>query len=675
MGHLHMSYKKGPVAVYLVNRGQSIRLGGIFHREPILNTKTALVSSNNRAGSILDRCFAFADISSSAPRIYQFDGDAYKVALKSIDASFLNYQSGNTWSASGGATGTFIEDGVTGDTHMLLKFGTGTAIAKGETITVTNGPANTETAVTTELAHQGGGGGEEGEWKVVFNCPVATDGTADMFSGFFLSTKDTGHGLGGCYGGTTTVYGLAYDYNDDEWTATLVGSKSTGETFWGTSTNINGTIYFLADPSSGGVFRTVSYNISNGSLGNQQSAASVISTTGGGFMHHTICEYKQRIFAFMHSAAANDGVLLELTASQWSALLTIQGSTSGNQLDLGAVSNSNNGAIFEHEGKLWAFLRGDKNSGTNGIFVLAFTELNGVMYCDNMEDFGTAASGQEKLSQKFFNTSTLAVQSLSNSPDYTHWAFNKDQITNGPDGQDIVLMYALTESQSAGLGGGAGVFQWGQVFSDLTAVIDWDTAADQGSNIWRVNTDIDPTSEISDDDWIAPNTSESEMIFRVTNRNTSPNWIEFHNPRGNPLPAGNATSRIISAFPQHLGEAPGLTSLASHNDLSGGGSNYFNKNEVKITILSVKKDSAKQQITFIATKPGGGNVTVSLYHSKELSKRPGFKSTLSTPSAGSISGKDIINLPADGTVRTVDHDVVTDLFSGSENIKRAIGAI
>jgi len=689
--YLALDYKETTVAVYGIDGATVSQIGGDFHRETDL-PEGNYHSGMNRVCQIYGRTFAQHCSTTSSPhRIYQFDGTAYKVSIGSIGGSFLTFVAGTAW-ASPGASGTFIESGVTGDTHVLLNIASGT-IASGAVITSGLGSGVAFQATTTEAAAQGGARNELGEWKAVFTSSF--NGSPGSYCGLHSMIVSDKMGIGSFFqqASSTNIYGINYDVETDVWTQSpgVIGNY-TNSNFdkWGASTVINDTIYMTAVTDIGNqYFMTMAYNPTTEAWG-KQYGLNVLHTSsilGNGCYH--VCEWKGRIFSATTWNNPGDGALIELSGAGWYhvQLCYINGITNTGwpyfetQTYFGAQ-------LVENGGKLWVFIPGRKwNQGTVGWFVLAFTEKSGTITCDNMRSHTIAPSAsqfglEERLSASLLPLSGMSVYYGAGLVIGARLTVMRDQTGNAPSGQDEILMYGIPDAN----GGPAQVLKWGNPFTNLTFQINWSiTPVLVDASYRRYTLTVasgDPTTELSNSgnaphDWIG--LTSDGRIFCVDGDNVTSSTVDvFYYAKTTPdwpTVASGACRKLVTPIPV-IGTTGGVAALALPDEQIGGGGREFRKDDKSGIITGATPDTNRELISMKFS--GGGTVTASLYHSLASGGFVSTQSTISLPvtvpaQVWSVNGKDMDNVPANGTEILVYHETVTDSISDGDVIKRCIG--
>lgn len=673
--YLMMDCKETTVKCMGINGVTAVQIGGLFHRESVLTTQNN--DTTNRAASIFSRAFAYH--SNSTPRIYQFDPLAYYVPVgtySTTQAAFHAFEAGDTWSTDGGSTtGTFVEDGVSTDGYILVRFTTGSPnINNTDTITITSGPANAETADATADAAQGGAAGEEGEWKVVlaFSGAGTTANDDQEFGGMFALNINNKHGLACWYHDTSNnVYGATYDPKLDLWSQALIGSVTVADR-WGKSHVFNDTIYTNIQTNTASAFRTATFNPSTMSFGTQLGTGLVhTSSDVAEQINFGMAQWKSRIFSTVPSTTVDDGRLIELVAGTWGEVYNFNGGSTAGLPSYRQDTAKRGNFIFEHGEKLWVGIWGDLNIVPGFGFIMhTFTEKSGVITCDNAPGSGvafTTGDVAEKLAQ-FLLPSTLAVGGANFSGANLKVTTIKDQISNDPDGQDIIINYFTGDKQ----GGNTDVMHWAAPFTDLpTVTLNWSGQADQGSDIWRIPvTAGTPSADLAVDDWTGENADE--QIFRVTTVNDGSNYIEIHNPGGLALPTGTAQSRKLNTMSLQ-GIAGGIAHLSHAHGDNGGGGKDFTREMKSVIITNVQPITDEEQITLIANGFNSPTVSVSLYHGQANDRVVSAKSTINKPAGESwtLGSGNMTLITADGvTEHKVNHETVTDGLNVNDVIRR-----
>jgi len=679
--YLMMDYRDTTVACYGVDVLTISQIGGNFHREtPIAASVGSALNGENRACQIGGKAF------------YEFDPLAYKCNVGSYtttQAGFHGFAAGDTWTASGGATGTFIEAGVATDTFIVLKFTTGTAIGSGEVITIASG-SGTGAATTTEAAFQGGAAAELGEWKVVHTSSVS--GRPIPTSGLHSMTINDKMGIGCMYhhASNTNVYGVDLDIETGVWTEALIGTfNSSRSDLWGRSTVINDTIYVACShETSNTSYCTVSFNPTTQAYGIQVGVNMCNHIWNEHCGAYTCCEWKSRIFMFMNNSNGEDSQLSELTGGAW-------GQVSGCRFDGWSVAlypdwntavNAGN-MIFEQGGKLWVAIAGWIRTGSTGWWIFTFTEKAGVISCDNQRSFSggsyTNVDRGERLCQVFWPVSDLKVNVGASLGTYPRLRCIRDQTANSPSGQDKMLIYAMPDAGTAGSGSPTvEVMEWGDPWVAITAFqIDWTTAAALGSEErFYFNTvgGADPTLAglVDKQDYIG--LTSDERIFKFRGTATTPNRVilqragTYAASSFPTTPTSGPCRKLVG--PTHVGTS-GFGSLSIADESLGGGGREFRKGDKNAIIVGVTPAINKELISLRCY--GGGTATISLYHGLPNDELISTKSTISNPGGQpyTISVGDMTGVPADGSVVLVNHDVATDSLTSGQVIRRCFKVI
>jgi len=262
----------------------------------------------------------------------------------------------------------------------------------------------------------------------------------------------------------------------------------------------------------------------------------------------------------------------------------------------------------------------------------------------------------------------------------------RDQTGNAPSGQDEILMYGIPDSN----GGPAQLLKWGNPFQDLTFQIDWSVAPVlQDVNYRRYTLTVasgDPTTELYLNgggvdysppfEWIG--LTSDERIFRVDGPSMTATTIDVYyyakvTPDW-PTAASGACRKLVNPIPV-IGTT-GAAALALPDESLGGGGREFRKNDKSGIITAATPDTNRSLISMKFS--GGGTVTASLYHSLAAGGFVSAQSTISKPvtvpaQAWTLNGKNMDNVPANGTEVLVYHETVTDSISHGDVIKRCIG--
>ena len=112
-----------------------------------------------------------------------------------------------------------------------------------------------------------------------------------------------------------------------------------------------------------------------------------------------------------------------------------------------------------------------------------------------------------------------------------------------------------------------------------------------------------------------------------------------------------------------LGSVAGDGTFAFPVNAAGGGEREFTVGEPHVELLDVEKIVGGMRISFKATVPGGGNLSIAGYHTSGDNPVPNSEMTWSNPSVGSMNGNIIENVPGNDATQTVDWDAETDGFT------------
>jgi len=666
MKTLFMDWKESTVAPYLVDGVSIEKLGGDLHREtPQANSNN--LNSTNRAASLFSRAFCY-HASEAIGRIHQYDPDAYKVALGtySNQTNFNGFQKDNTWSASGGATGHFVENGVSTDGHMLLAFDTGSSIGLGETITITNGPANTETAVTTEAATQGGSPSQLGENKVVKAFTNTMSRISCTMQPVVVNGVDSIAVVARRSGSSTIVDAMIYDVITDTWTEYLsVGTIAAGS--WGMSYVLNDSIYCSTANSTtfgqpGFVFNPSTvvfgpYDLAQASTGADRELSDA----------QPMGYYKAQIF----NATPNQSSLFAMKKLSGAGFATLYTMAAHSGFSPSTNQQARGGLLVEHGNKLWVFPYNDV--AIDGWSVLCFSIRDNFLVCENYAkvDPGYGFDAQA-LAARILPSALAAGIGAPNTGIGIRWRHIRNQVTNNPDGQDTLRLYHIGDSN----GGITELLEWGAVFSDLTVVLDWANAIDQTGGVWRVPvTSGTPSSELTANvDWVRDRDhggSEEGVIFRVVTVNDGSAYIEVENPNDAEisLPSANTTPQKLVP-PTSVGTTAGIAHMAFPDGNEGGGGKVFFNGIKSGVIKSTQNQVNKQRITMMFN--GGGTISCKLYHGEAPDRIMDSESTISKPAGETwtLASNEMTNVPADASDVLVDHEAAIDLIDNGALIRR-----
>lgn len=664
-------WKNVAVQVFGLSGTTLTKIGGTFHRESP-ETTSSVYAQVNRVATIFSRLFAV-----HKDRIYEFDSGLAYVPLTSIGATFLTYQKGDTWSAApSGATGTFQEDGVTGDTHFLSD-ATGTTVALNDVITITSGVANGQTATATAAQAKGGQGSELGEWKVVFTISEVPEVAG--FSGFLGMNVNGKHQLVlAVNGGTSEKFlGIKHDPEFNTWTEVDTGfTWSSTEDVCGKGELINDAIYWAVEQSGTNQLTWIVYNPSTDAVGEVIASGINSGSDGQDGINHGLVGYRGQIFAALQlSSAVGDLGIFMLGGGVFSKIIHLDGglgTSTGPDFNTGTTRARGGSGLFVMGDKLWILVQARDNSNYR-YWALACTLINNSLSVDNMRT-GTSnpiAAGDvaHKLAQ-FLLPSALApaIPSTTSLNQNSKIFTVRDQSTNDPDGNDRQEIFFISDYT----GGTTDVVRWTEnIFTNLTFTIDWSSAVSVGSDIYEFDVTAGNANDASVDDWIAE--QDDLQIFRVDSIPSSVK-IRLHNPGDEKnFPAGSGQSLTLNAMSQ-VGIATGIATLAPPAGDEGGGAKVFTTGQLSAMITDIIPSGSKEQIEFMLNG-GGSSKNAKFFHGDVPDKVASKVSTVDTPSVGTVVSNVNQGLTADGTTKyTILHDLPTDNIDDGALLRRVVRA-
>lgn len=638
------------------------QLGGPLDRETKVTLAAPRQNTNLIAKTFARLFFWFKT------RIYRYYSNAFYIPVTNESGSFYTFTAGTAWTSDGSASGTFIEDGVASDGFVKVLITSGT-FNNGDTVEWDTG---THTADSTAAATQRGDVGSEGEWGVVHELPttLAADFTISGLHPMLIAGVE---GIAGFYRtGAGTYRGFTYDPDDDVWTdgADQGALANTTALNAGVSRVIGQAIVQNVSSSVTFNFLTVSFNPTT-------SAFSTASGTGldgiadaGDGLGFMPCEFNGRIFVAY--PAGQDENIRELTGGSWAAVGDVDGSGSNGIINFdpfNAQEAAHGTNIMVFNGKMYLFAYVDQNglAGSRGVVVLPLTITGSNVTADNARDAAggiTTADDPEHFGQVFFPGTAIPSYSTGGTdmPRNSKIRFVFDQQTNGPDGQDLCVIYVITDSTL----GSVDVFEMGATEEALpTVTIDWTTFALVSGTTWEVDvTAGTPSDDVSVDEYLfAPD----DQLFRVITVDDAGSRYELKNVAQRTL-ASTGTSNRKFVSPVSLGIASSIGTHALSHEASGGGGRSFVKDEKGFLFRGFVGLAANERIDFKCE--GGGTVDVDLFHG--TGERSTTQSSLTTlTGGGSLVGDTITAFPADGTLGSVQHDLAADSITNGTVLVRA----
>ncbi len=666
---------KAPSVNYQVHQfnGTTIKaLGGIVDRITVAAGAASRQESNKSASSFA-RAYTWR-----GGEIYLYNALAFYVPISAIGASFLTYTKGDTWSTPS-ASGTFAEAGQVGDTEIKVEITSGSIVAT-ETITIGSGPASGQTATADATETQRGTLGSEGEWVVQFPLSVVPFTTDDEMSGLVPMTVDGREQIVGLYEGLAgDFYGFVIDpvANTITETGSLGGAgASFGTGGGGNAQAIADSLVWVYAHATGGRYQTIVWNPTTDSIGAQVSTSIGTLTDQAESHGYVPILWRGRLLVWQTDSTLQSGVLLELVAGGWAELLVFDGSNGAGDADF-TPPNSNIGScgcmMLDHGDKLFMVVFCDNNL-FNGYNVIALSDNDGVIQCDNMRT-GTgnvilSADSPHKLGQFLLAGSGLASgisPSLTGNPKLRYM---RDTVTNGFGGQDRWELWFIDDNT----GGVADIKRWAGPFVALGGgvTIDWSTAVATAGDTFEVDTNIDPTGQIAVDDWVV---DPDGQIFRVSAVNAGTPSIDIENPNKAivTIQGSGSSDRKLVAFTSP-GVSGAIPVLAMPTESQGGGGRVFTKNQKVATIVGTLGVLNNDQVNFKAN--GGGVVDIKAFHGEDPDEEIDQESTIgagSVTGGGGLSGNTITSHPADGTtVGTFEHEIATDGVVNGDTLRRAL---
>lgn len=617
-------------------------------------------------------------------QIYLFDPDAYYVPVAgygTTQAAFHAFAKGDTWSADGGATtGTFLEDGVATDTYVLVKFTTGSPnLNNGDTITITSGTANGETAVAQADATQRGDSGQIGEWGKLFDLDFVPSFSHNI-SGLFPCIVDGREQIVGLYfksSGGSDFRGFVIDPIALTITETSLGvtGVSLGGFGGGFAHIYNDSMVWVYSHAIGDRYQTVFWNPSTNSFGPGISPSAFVTSNAsqGNSKAYLPVLFRGRLFVYLPTSSGNDGMVAEFSGGGWAQLLLFDGvgGVSGN-LDLlpsSATLGRAGGQLIEYGDKLWIVCVGDTNVGSDsGYAFIALSYLNNTLSADNVKTGSSnpivAADAPEKLAQFLLSGSALAVgvsPGLSGNPSL-RWV--RDDRTNGFGGQSLIELWFISDHT----GGNTEVKRWTGPYTTLGISIDWSTAVNIGGDTWEVDTSADPTAETPVDSWVV---DPDNQIFRVSAINAGTPSIEIENPGGRTIQTVGSSNRKLNAF-SSPGVSASVAPLALPNETHGAGGRVFTRNQKSAAITGFEALTSDERVKFKVN--GGGTASFKAFHGEDSDRPVDTESTITNlQGGGSLVSNTVTNFPADGTTEgSVDHDLSADSLGDGHILRRSL---
>jgi hypothetical protein len=647
---LMCDYRASSVATYCVNGGTVNQLGGDLHRET--STGDGIGSryrtESNLAIQMHNRIFRW-----HVQRIYEFDSSAYYIPLSSLSGGFT-FSAGGAWTASGGASGTFAEDFVAGDTHAIILVSSGT-VASSETLTVTTG---SHTATVDANQTQGGGVGYEGEWKVVYTI-AATLASALAVSGLYAAPVNGLTKVAGVFLDNTATpeFGsILFDPVADTWTetTTLLPAPAATSTEIGSCTVANGNIIgqFRGNSATTYTVYTFSYSLS----------ANTVSTSTYGYvnanmagqyqseMPHNIVEWQGRVFVCQGLVDGQFFRLWELVGGTWVVGFQVGAYAGFPRYNInGDPFNGNPSRMWVQDDCLYVLHMSWRTSGAlnRGWLMDIFAMVGGTITAVTMSSAQPQMNlGIYALPAGLAQDNATAV--LTNSGEH-RWKVYKDQEATDPAPYTTsVTLWHTFDTDSGGYG--AYTYTGLRELTDVTYTWNGTTTVT-----------ISGASSVAVNDWIGL-PGDSGQVFRVTAVNAGVD-LTITNPNSLTIPSGTG---CVTLSPLALIGSPAGTSEMGQSETTsyGGGQYAFTPGEYDVKIESVAPAVGGQEIRY---RPfGGGTVTIDLFYSSLDGGEVDSAATLSTPSQGSISGTSITGVTADGALKTVKWETVTDGVSNGD---------
>lgn len=653
---LATDFRGATPAGFAINGTTVSQLGGDLHREATEGDGLGAIwrHDDNRLLKFWGKAFLWHN-----QRIYEFDSDAFYVTVgsySSTQAAFHAFAAGDTWSASGGASGTFAEDGVSTDAFVILLVSSGT-VGSGETITITSGTANNETADSTAAQTQGGALGYEGEWKTVHTL-TATLSSALSHTG--LTAGPVGNvmkAFGVFLDDTATPEFGSIVYNPvaDTWTETTgigVAPASSSNEF-GPTRLVFGSLWGPLEGNSGaaGVMYWFEYSPTSDSVTvSSKTVTAASSEPYRSNLGSNVISWKGRIFSIVsHPTGSGTLELVEFSGGTWSQVWQSTGNASF-PMPIGNANfpDSHGKKLFVAGDSLYGLVMGCNAVGaTNrGWYALKWVIVGGSVFSDTMPSSVFAATSNDLA--LFLLPSSLAITSATLVAHNNRWRVTFDTVTNDPDGAVKHILYNVGDPT----GGSAGGYQFPglETLSDVTYTWDGTTTVV-----------ISGASSVAVGDWIgAP--GDNEQLFQVSAVDPGVD-ITILNTQSLTIPTSTGDAISLQPFTS-VGNISGSSEYAFSEDDRGGGMRVFTPGEKAVDIESIVKSVASEEIRYRAF--GGGSVDIEPFYSSQENGKPDTQATASNPSEGSLSGGVITGVTADGAQKTFIWETSTDGVSSTQ---------
>jgi hypothetical protein len=620
----------------------SYQIGGHLRRElrgdPI--PEEILDHRNNHVTRINNKLFAWHTTNVTNSRIYEFDGDAYHSDISSLSGLFTAGETINGGTSS--ATAIVVDASVTGDDFIIIKTISG-AFVVGETIT---GASSGATATVDTNPIQDGDIGLKGEWKVV-HTPANTLDEIMSTSGLYTmnvggETKVSGFYLNSA--GTSVAYSVDYEPTTNTWSESNLGAILAGVAKINRGNIVGDTIYLSSGTGTGFANPSTSYIMS---FNPTTQSVGLTSYTGAAhsnddqWLGNTVCEYKSRIFN-IQTITANRFQIIELSGGTWTSVFFTDTTTTNEY----AANSRSGGCMFVMQEVLYCFWQ-SRYSGTATSWACIRLHIDS---SDNIvvSNFGTTNGTDNALYADFFFPSGMRSRSGALSSDDDHARFRSflDLKANDPDGAHVANLYYNQD-----LRGGATILYGFLGPSDLSLTYTFNATT-------TVTSSGDPTvtDSLVVGDWIGIKTDK--RIFRITafstpTGGTANSEITIVDTFSITIPSG-ATTAVKEG--RLVGTELGVSALGeivmSESSIYEGNRNFLSvSNNIDIAITGVAPALAGENISFKLYSNGGATtVQAEFFFGPALNLPADTKCTLSSPSAGSISGKAVTGLTADNGV-------------------------
>ena len=646
---LCVSHLSATPRVLTISGIATTNLGGPFRREGAMTGNSVYEAKNSLAAKNQNDVFAVHNM-----RYYQFRADVFYVPVGSYgstQAAFHGFSAGDTWSASGGATGTFAEDGFSTDTFVQLVVNNGT-VGLGEIITITSGAAINETAVSTAAQSQGGDVGSEGEWVVVFK-PQTTPKAAYSYSGIFPIRIGSELGLCSLFISSTDFI-HAVTYTPSMGWAESGQIDATGDTVsdrFGVGSVLEETLSMRVNATVG-KSAWYFYNPTTGT-GSKVESTNLGTNSGNVYTHNSRCVmWRGGVYAFVVGANPSSpaniiGYLIKLSGGAWTVVRQLNSTVSAANI-FAPSSGRPIQQLFVNNGSLYAIYVGQNNAPNPDNFGVVLTRffIDGAnVSTDTFNDVDVA---NDKFSQDMLG---VAIGQSPSPNAGLAWInamarFIQDSETNNPDGIQRTFLYLSLLGVGAANSMELFLFEG---FKDVTDV----TYTWNGTNTIVTS----GQSSILPGSWVKIDNDPSKPSFRVSSVTANSLLIEQINSI--PIPSGNGIRAIPPLGFVSQGSSGGINQLAFPSVMPPSGGNFFTKGQNTIDIVSHAK--AIDAVQFTLKPEGGGTMVVRLYHGVN-GVDPEVQSPLKNPSSGTLvvegSAHRITGIVADGTPFTVELDLV-----------------